>query len=69
MANIDPKLYEYATPRQRDILESLERTGGGAATAAALGVDRSLPLRTLKAVQARMLGTHRKAIAASAVLA
>lgn len=53
MAHIDPKLYEYATPRQRVILESLEQTGSGASTAAAMGVHRSLPLRTLKAVQAK----------------
>lgn len=53
MAHIDPKLYEYATPRQCEILESLEQTGSGAATAAAMGVHRSLPQRTLKAVQAK----------------
>lgn len=38
MALIDPKLYEYATPRQREYMEAIEAHGSGRAAGAALGV-------------------------------
>lgn len=48
---IDPKLYDYATPRQREVMEAIERTGSGYLAAEELQCHRSLPNKTLARVR------------------
>lgn len=40
---VDPAYLEYATPRQREILEAVIEYGGAAAAARVLGIDRTYP--------------------------
>lgn len=47
---IDPALMEYATARQREVLQAVIDTGSGVAAAAALGICRSYPQKILRAV-------------------
>lgn len=51
MTEIDPKLLNYATPRQAEILRAYMEHGSGGKAAAVLGVDKSLVHATLKAVK------------------
>lgn len=53
---IDPRLYEYCTPRQREVLEAYSFHGNGAETARALGgMDRTYPDKTLRDVKRKAL--------------
>lgn len=47
---IDVKLLDYATPRQREVLEAIIEHGGAAAAARALGVNSSTPWHYYKDV-------------------
>lgn len=49
---IDENLIQYATPRQREVIEAIRDHGGGRAAAAFLTVDLSYPSKVYKAVQA-----------------
>lgn len=49
--HIDPALYDFCTPRQRELLEAIERTGSGRAAAASLGLDSSYANNALRAVK------------------
>ena len=52
--HVPTELLDYATPRQREVLEALNAAGGnGNKAASALGCHRSLPSATLKAVRER----------------
>lgn len=48
--NIDPKLFDFCTPRQREVLEAIERAGGANAAAGLLKCDRAYPSATYRAV-------------------
>ena len=49
---VDPRLYEWTTPRQREILEAMNEHGASGA-ASALKIDKSLVHRVHKAVKAK----------------
>lgn len=49
--NVDPKLLDYATPREREVLETLNEYGGGAAAARFLECDRTYPDKVLRTVR------------------
>ena len=52
--HIDPGLYDYCTPRQREVLEAIEAAdGNGAAAAETLGVFKTYPADCLRAVRAK----------------
>lgn len=50
---IDPKLFDYCTPRQREVLEAYEAEGNGASAARALGenIHRTYPDKVLRDVK------------------
>lgn len=48
---IDDRLLDYCTPRQREILQAIIDNGGSGAAARALGIDTSLPSKTYKEVK------------------
>ncbi|MFD1189764.1 hypothetical protein [Phenylobacterium conjunctum] len=50
---IDEALFEYATPRQRELLEAVNQYGGARAASAALGVNKNRFHQSLKAVRKR----------------
>lgn len=50
---VDVNLLQYATPRQREILEEIQKQGSAEAAARYLEVDASYPRKTYKAVQKR----------------
>jgi hypothetical protein len=50
---VDAGLYDYCTPRQREILEAIDAHGGAQAAARALGCDRTLPAKTFNIVKAK----------------
>jgi hypothetical protein len=47
---IDPRLYEFCTARQEEILRAIDETGSGVAAAAKLGLHRTSPSAVHKAV-------------------
>lgn len=49
--HIDQKLYEFATPRQREILDAVELHGGKKQAAKALGLNRSTVQDVFRSVQ------------------
>lgn len=49
--NVDPKLFDYCTPRQREVLEAYEAHGNGATAALALNTDRTYPDKVLRDVK------------------
>lgn len=53
MALIDPKLYEYATPRQAEYMQAIEAHGSGRKAAEALGVHHANVNRALEAAKAK----------------
>lgn len=50
-AQVDPILYEYATPRQKEVLEAIAEHKGARPASVALKVNYSYVATTLKAVQ------------------
>lgn len=50
---VDAGLYDYCTPRQREVLEAIETHGGAAAAAKHLGCDKTLPAKTYNIVKAK----------------
>lgn len=49
---VDPALFEFCTPRQREVLEAIVACGGnGQVAAKKLGVNKALPSAALKAVK------------------
>lgn len=50
---IDSRYLDYATPRQREVLEAVTRYGTGQAAAIALGINKSVPADTYAAVKKR----------------
>lgn len=48
---IDPKLFDYCTPRQREVLEAIIANGGCAAADRAMGNGHSLSATTLRRLQ------------------
>ena len=53
MPHIDPKLLEWATPRQREIIEAIETHGSGRAAERALGLANDSVGRMLRRVKAK----------------
>lgn len=51
LLEIDDNLFAYCTPRQREILEAISVHGSGRGAATALGIDQSLPGKTLQNVK------------------
>jgi hypothetical protein len=49
--DIDPKLFDYCTPRQREVLEAIIANGGCAAADRAMGSGHSLANNTLRRLQ------------------
>lgn len=49
--SIDSNLYDFCTPRQRELLDAIERTGSGRAAAREMGVDESYPNRVFLAIK------------------
>lgn len=50
---VDVGLYDYCTPRQREILEAIESQGGATAAAKYLECDKTLPAKTYNIVKAK----------------
>ena len=50
---VDVGLYDYCTPRQREVLEAIETHGGATAAAKHLGCDKTLPAKTYNIVKAK----------------
>ena len=48
MANIDPKLLEWATDREKEIIETIERTGSAKAADRELGTSPGLASKAVK---------------------
>ena len=51
--NIDPALYDYCTPRQREVLEAIDKVGSGHSAAGLLGIHKSAVYRHVEAVKAK----------------
>jgi hypothetical protein len=50
---VDVGLYDYCTPRQKEVLEAIEIHGGATAAAKVLGCDKTLPAKTYNLVKAK----------------
>ena len=48
---IDPKLFEYCTPRQKEVLEAVNLHGGASGAARALGLHKTAVIKTFRAVE------------------
>lgn len=48
---VDENLLQYATPRQREVIEEIQRQGSAEKASRSLGVDPSYPRKVYKAVQ------------------
>ena len=51
MSLVDERLKEYGTPRQAEVIEALNRAGGYRAAARALGIDRQVIRKAVKACE------------------
>lgn len=56
--HIDPKLYEFCTVRQLEILQAVEKHGTARAAARALGVNKNVVQAALKAIKAKAALQH-----------